>query len=64
MKQVLIAVMILIILMTGAALATGQTGGDKRQVTSGLNPQPLPPGRRHYRRGHGHHHKPRRHPKG
>ena len=62
MRTILIAVTILIILTTGAALATGQdTGGDKRHVTTGLNPQPLPPGRRHYRRSHGHHHKHPRH---
>ena len=64
MRKILIVVTILTILFTCVASVTGQdTGGDKRHVTSGLNPQPLPPGRRHYRRGHGHHHKHRGHPK-
>lgn len=61
MKKILIGATIAIVLLTGSAFAGQNTGGDKnkRGVTTGLNPQPLPPGRRHYRR---HHRRHRRHP--
>lgn len=56
MKKILVAVTLMIILLAGLAFGGQCTGGDKR----GLNPQPLPPGRRsRYRSTH--HRKHRKH---
>ena len=59
MKKILVAATIVIFFVTGSVFAGQNTGGDKKTVTSGLNPQPLPPGRHRYRRTHRHGHKPK-----
>lgn len=57
LKKLIIGASVMIVLATGLVFAGQNTGGDKnkRGMTSGLNPQPLPPGRRHYRRRHRRH---------
>jgi len=58
MKKILIGMVLITILMTNVAFAGQCTGGDKRRATTGLNPQPLPPGRHPlYRRTHRHKHR-------
>jgi hypothetical protein len=57
LKKLIIGASVMLVLATGFVFAGQNTGGDKnkRGITSGLNPQPLPPGRRHYRRRHRRH---------
>jgi hypothetical protein len=57
LKRLIMASTVLIVV--GISVFAGQnTGGDK--TTTGLNPQPLPPGRHHqYRSNHKHKHKHR-----
>ena len=59
MLQKLIISAVVVLVCTGGVFAGQCTGGDKirRTATSGLNPQPLPPGRHRYRSNHHHHHR-------
>jgi len=57
LKELILGAAMALIFVNGSVFA-GQTGGDK--ATTGLNPQPLPPGARHqYRSNHKHKHKHR-----
>ena len=59
LPKVIISVAMIVLFAAGSAFAGQCTGGDKirRPATSGLNPQPLPPGRHRYRSNHHHHHR-------
>lgn len=62
LKKIIIGALVAAVLTAGSAFAGQNTGGDKGRhtitaATTGLNPQPLPPGRHHYRR----HRRHRRH---
>ena len=53
LKKLIIGVLVMVFAI-GSLLAGQNTGGDKERRTTtavapGLNPQPLPPGRHHYR---------------
>lgn len=62
LKKLIIGALMVIVLTAASIFAGQNTGGDKGRrtrtaATSGLNPQPLPPGRHYYRR----HRRHRRH---
>jgi hypothetical protein len=55
LKKLILGASMALIFVNGSVFA-GQTGGDK--ATTGLNPQPLPPGaHHHYRSNHKHKHR-------
>lgn len=59
-ERIVISALMTTVLTAGSAFAGQNTGGDKarRSVTSGLNPQPLPPVRHRYRRRRSHGYSP------